>query len=54
MQNRAAMACDTFQYTNTGFTATISTEKDVPVFSASRMNRAGPPMSTAKRPTSKG
>ena len=26
------MACDTFQYTNTGFTATISTEKDVPVF----------------------
>ena len=30
--NRAAMACDTFQYTNTGFTATISTEKDVPVF----------------------
>lgn len=30
--DRAALTCDTFQYTNTGFTATISTSRDVPVF----------------------
>lgn len=30
--DRAKLTCDTFMYTNTGFTATISTSKDVPVF----------------------
>lgn len=29
---RAKLPCDTFQYTNTGFTATITTSRDVPVF----------------------
>lgn len=30
--DRAKLTCDTFAYTNTGFTATISTKRDVPVF----------------------
>ena len=31
-ENRAKLTCDTFEYTNTGFNATITASRDVPVF----------------------
>ena len=30
-ENRAKLTCDTFEYTNTGFNATITASRDVPV-----------------------
>ena len=51
---RAATSCETFQYTRTGFTASLSTRAEELVSSASPTRRAGAPRSTGRKCPSSG